>query len=43
MPDYLGALERYRLEALCDPKVLRMSRWLVDYSLCRLIDLVGGY
>jgi FMN phosphatase YigB (HAD superfamily) len=29
--DYLGALERYRLEDLHDPRVLRMSSWLVDY------------
>ena len=29
--DYLGALERYRLEALHRPEVLRMSNWLVDY------------
>ena len=29
--DYLGALERYRLEALHDPRVLRVSNWLVDY------------
>ncbi len=29
--DYLGALERYRVEALHDPRVLRMSNWLVDY------------
>ena len=29
--DYLGALERYRLEALHRPEVLRMSSWLVDY------------
>jgi FMN phosphatase YigB (HAD superfamily) len=29
--DYLGALERYRLEALHRPAVLRMSDWLVDY------------
>jgi len=29
--DYLGALERYRLEALHDPRLLRMSSWLVDY------------
>jgi hypothetical protein len=29
--DYLGALERYRLEALHDPLVLRMANWLVDY------------
>ena len=29
--DYLGALERYRLEAVHRPDVLRMSGWLVDY------------
>jgi FMN phosphatase YigB (HAD superfamily) len=29
--DYLGALERYRLEAMHRPDVLRMSGWLVDY------------
>ena len=29
--DYLGALERYRLEALHRPEILRMSSWLVDY------------
>jgi hypothetical protein len=29
--DYLGALERYRLEELHDPQLLRMSSWLVDY------------
>jgi FMN phosphatase YigB (HAD superfamily) len=29
--DYLGALQKYRLEDLCDPKVLRMSSFLVDY------------
>ena len=29
--DYLGALERYRLEALHRPEVLRMSNWLADY------------
>ena len=29
--DYLGALELYRLEAMHDPKVLRMANWLVDY------------
>src|SRR3954454_9549357 len=30
--DYLGALERYRVEALHRPEVLRMSSWLVDYT-----------
>ena len=29
--DYLGALERYRLEDLHDPRVLQMAPWLVDY------------
>jgi FMN phosphatase YigB (HAD superfamily) len=29
--DYLGALERYRLEAMHHPKVLRMANWLMDY------------
>jgi FMN phosphatase YigB (HAD superfamily) len=29
--DYLGALERFRLEAIHRPSVLRMSSWLVDY------------
>jgi len=29
--DYLGALERYRLEAPHDPSLLRMGNWLVDY------------
>ncbi len=29
--DYLGALERLRLEELHRPEVLRMSIWLVDY------------
>jgi FMN phosphatase YigB (HAD superfamily) len=29
--DYLGALERIRLEKMHDPRVLRMSSWLVDY------------
>jgi hypothetical protein len=29
--DYLGALERYRIEDMHRPEVLRMSNWLVDY------------
>jgi FMN phosphatase YigB (HAD superfamily) len=29
--DYLGALERYRLENLHDPRLLQMANWLVDY------------
>jgi FMN phosphatase YigB (HAD superfamily) len=33
--DYLGALERYRLEALHEPKVLKVSCWLVDYPFAQ--------
>jgi len=29
--DYLGALERYRIEDLHEPRLLLMSSWLVDY------------
>ena len=29
--DYLGALERFRVEEIHRPEVLRMSNWLVDY------------
>src|SRR5262245_20824305 len=29
--DFLGALQRYRLERLHDPRLLRMSSFLVDY------------
>jgi FMN phosphatase YigB (HAD superfamily) len=29
--DYLGALQRYRLGDLCDPRLLTMSSFLVDY------------
>ncbi len=29
--DYLGALERFRVEEIYRPDVLRMSNWLVDY------------
>jgi len=29
--DYLGALERFRIETIHRPDVLRMSGWLVDY------------
>jgi hypothetical protein len=29
--EYLGALQRFRLEKMHDPRVLRMSSWLVDY------------
>ena len=33
--DYLGALERYRLEAMHDPTLLRMASWMVDYPFHR--------
>src|SRR5215470_8611030 len=29
--DFLGALQRYRLERLHDPRLLRMSSFMVDY------------
>jgi beta-phosphoglucomutase-like phosphatase (HAD superfamily) len=29
--DYLGALQRYRLGDMCDPLVLRLSSFLIDY------------
>ncbi len=43
--DYLGALERYRVEDLHDPRLLRMSSWLVDYPFVdrlypRALDVV---
>jgi FMN phosphatase YigB (HAD superfamily) len=33
--DYLGALQRYRLEDLCDPRLLMMSSFLVDYPFAK--------
>lgn len=37
--DYLGALQRYRLEELHDPRILRISTWLADYPFAeRLYD-----
>jgi FMN phosphatase YigB (HAD superfamily) len=33
--DYLGALERFRLEEMHRPDVLRMSSWLVDYPFAQ--------
>ena len=29
--DYLGALERYRIRYMHDPRILRMANWLIDY------------
>src|SRR6516225_9501790 len=31
--DYLGALERFRLEKMHDARVLRMASWLADYAV----------
>jgi FMN phosphatase YigB (HAD superfamily) len=38
--DYLGALERYRLEDMHDPRSLRISNWMVDYPFAD--RLFGG-
>jgi FMN phosphatase YigB (HAD superfamily) len=43
--DYLGALQRYRLEDICDPRILHMSSFLVDYPFAdrlypRSIDVI---
>src|ERR1700761_8494059 len=43
--DYLGALQRYRLEELHNPKVLRIANWLADYPFAdrlfpRALDVV---
>jgi FMN phosphatase YigB (HAD superfamily) len=35
--DYLGALERYRLEDLHRPELLRMSNWLADYPFANCV------
>jgi FMN phosphatase YigB (HAD superfamily) len=44
--DYLGALQRYRLGAMNDPRLLRMSSFLVDYPFAErlypgALDVVG--
>ena len=33
--DYLGALQRYRLEAMYDPQLLHMSSFLLDYPFAQ--------
>ena len=40
--DYLGALERYRLEDMHDPAILQIAPWLVDYPFARL-GVCGWY
>jgi FMN phosphatase YigB (HAD superfamily) len=37
--DYLGALERFRVEEIHRPDVLRMSNWLVDYPFAERLYL----
>ena len=44
--DYLGALQRYRLEDLTDPRLLLMSSYLVDYPFAKRLypgarDVIG--
>jgi FMN phosphatase YigB (HAD superfamily) len=44
--DYLGTLERYRMEKLHDIRVLKMSIWLVEYPFAQrlypdALDVVG--
>ncbi len=49
--DYLGALQRYRLEDECDPRLLLMSCFLVDYPFAErlypealnVVSRVGRY
>ncbi|GAA0530932.1 FMN phosphatase YigB (HAD superfamily) [Rhizomicrobium palustre] len=33
--DYLGALERYRVKYMHDPRILRMANWLIDYPFAQ--------
>ena len=42
--DYLGALERFRIETIHCPDVLRMSSWLVDYPFAERLypDALGA-
>jgi len=35
--DYIGALERLRLDRLHDPKILALSNWLLDYPFADLL------
>ena len=42
--DYLGALERFRIETIHRPDLLRMSSWLVDYPFAARLypDALGA-
>jgi hypothetical protein len=35
--DYLGALERYRLEEMHDPRFLNVSNWLIEYPFAKRV------
>jgi len=35
--DYLGAVERYRLEVPHNPRLLRLSCWILDYPFAELV------
>jgi len=35
--DYLGALERYRLEKMHDPRFLSVSNWLIEYPFAKQV------
>ncbi len=35
--DYLGALERYRLEKMRDPRFLHMANWLIEYPFAACV------
>ena len=35
--DYLGAVERYRLEVPHDPSLLRLAGWILDYPFADLL------
>ncbi len=35
--DYLGALERYRLEEMHDPHFLNVSNWLIEYPFAKRV------
>ena len=35
--DYLGAIERYRLEKMHDPRFLSVSNWLIEYPFAKRV------
>ena len=40
--DYLGALQRYRLEEMHNPRVLRIANWLADYPFAERLYPSGS-